>query len=106
MGAARFKNYFPGDDPERCFEYAVRMVRGIVGCGHTGTIAEKNSFEMIEVPESYTVDEYLEHIQYDSIDKHKDPVAYRHQGIVNSKYGPAGAIKHKQGWLFVGSAPE
>lgn len=88
MGAQTFTTTGVGITPNEAFVDAVASARYESGSeGYTGTIAEKDSFKMIDVPEN---ENPYKHAAY-LIDKNDQRVAY--------KDGPAGCIE-------LGPAPE
>lgn len=94
MGATEFMIRGDGEQADKAFRNAVTQAQYDRGHeGYTGTIAEKSAFTVIECRGS-----------------DKDKVAYA-QGLIDNddprisdKWGPAGAIKLKSGWLFFGIA--
>ena len=95
MGADTFFNHAKGKTANEAFKNAVQDAAHEYGHGgYTGTIAEKQSFVMIELPNDT-----------------KDAIAYANELIDNNdqriddKWGPAGCIKVKDGeYLFFGWA--
>lgn len=94
MGADTFVEKAEGKDAKSAFNQAVSDAAWECGHGgYTGTIAEKRSFVMIDLPEG------------------KDPVAYANELIdsnderIDDKWGPAGCIKLEGNkYLFFGWA--
>ena len=94
MGACDFMVESNGDGPQKAFNNAVDDALYDYGHnGYTGSIAEKSSFVMIDLP------------------KGEDPFAYARDLIDNSddriddKWGPAGCIHVKDNtYLFFGWA--
>jgi hypothetical protein len=81
MGATTFFTEASGKDPESAFWSAVQEAKYESGHGgYTGTIAEKNEFTLIKIPDG------------------KDPFEFANQLIdnddprVDDKWGPAGCI--------------
>lgn len=94
MGATDFMIKAEEEQADKAFRYAIAQARYEHGQdGYTGTIAEKSTFIVIECSGS---------------DRKK--VAYAQSLIdkddsrLSDKWGPAGAIKLKSGWLFFGLA--
>jgi hypothetical protein len=98
MGACVFENVSRGKTAQKAFNDAVQQAQYDHGhSGYTGTIAEKDSFKMIEVPKDIPTDKNS--LRDWAIDK----------GIeeVDDKWGPAGCIKiDKDEWFFFGWASE
>lgn len=96
MGATTFFTEAIGGNAQHAFACAVDDARYDYGHrGYTGTIAEKNSFVMIKVPEG------------------KDPYDFAHDLIkakdprVDDKWGPAGCIElSATRFMFFGWASE
>lgn len=95
MGATTFFTRAIGPTPREAFRAAVDNALYEHGRGYTGTIAEKDSFVMIDVPEG------------------ADPVAFAQALIdegderVDDKWGPAGCVMLAEGkYLFFGWASE
>ena len=94
MGAQEFICTGEGGQADKAFRNAVTQAQYNRGHeGYTGTIAEKSNFTVIECRGS---DKEKVAYAQDLIDK-DDP-------RVSDKWGPAGAIKLKSGWLFFGLA--
>lgn len=91
MGACVFFTESSGRTPEEAFENAPGGGAG----GYTGTISEKNSFVLIEIPDGANPHEYADYL-IDTDDRR-----------ISSKWGPAGCIKTGEGkYLFFGWASE
>ncbi len=94
MGADTFWDRASGDSAQAAFENAVSTARFNYGhAGYTGTIAEKNSFVMIELPDG------------------QDPEAYANKLLgendprIDDKWGPAGCLSLGENqYLFFGWA--
>lgn len=94
MGANDFMVRSKGTTPDKAFVAAREQALYDYGHrGYTGTIAEKSSFTMIQLPEGY------------------DPVKYAYELIdkcdsrIDDKWGPAGCIKiNQEEYLFFGWA--
>lgn len=93
MGASEFLISVKAKTAEEAFSIATKDARYEYGHGgYTGSIAEKNSFVMISVPEG------------------KDPRNFAEELMDNDdsrigKHGPAGCIKLKEDkWYFFGFA--
>jgi hypothetical protein len=94
MGACDFGCIESGDSAREAFNNAVEQAQYYHGHGgYTGTIAEKDSFRMISVPEG------------------EDPIEYADQLVENDdqriddKWGPAGCVDLKDGrYYFFGWA--
>ncbi len=91
MGAVDFTHASYGKTPEEAFKTAQEEARYDHGhAGYTGTIAEKNSFEIMTVPEDETINDF--------IDKTLDD---------NDKWGSAFCVKSrdvKDKYIFYGFA--
>ena len=96
MGATTFYQSAHGKTPEEAFKEAVEEAQYDYGhAGYTGTIAEKNSFCMIDLPEGKTAWQYAEEL----LDMNDDRIT--------DKWGDAGCIEVEQGeYLFFGWASE
>lgn len=94
MGANTFHEVAEGKTAKDAFYDAVRQAQYDYGhAGYTGTIAEKDSFKMIECPEG--ADPY----------KHADELIEKDDLRIRDKWGPAGCIALGEGkWLFFGWA--
>jgi len=94
MGAADFFSYAVGDTPEQAFDDAVIKAQHDFGhSGYSGTIAEKDTFCMIDVPEGREPHDYAGCMLQDD-----DP-------RINDKWGDAGCIKlGDKKYLFFGWA--
>ena len=96
MGAYSFSCTGSGQTAKAAFDSACQDARYNYGHGgYTGTIAEKDSFVMIKVPENFTGSEedYADHLISEC-----DP-------RIDDKWGPAGCIDLGNGkWLFFGWA--
>ena len=94
MGAEAFTHRSTGKNAQEAFENAREEAAYDHGhSGYTGTIAEKPSFVMMELPPG----EYPEDYAYALIDK-GDP-------RIDDKWGPAGCFKTEDGdFLFFGWA--
>jgi hypothetical protein len=94
MGARNFMIQVKGRTPKEAFHTAVEDNRYEFGHGgYTGTIAEKDTFTMIPLPEGQDPVRFAEGL-IDSEDKR-----------VSDKWGPAGCIKVSEGtFLFFGVA--
>jgi len=94
MGANTFTTHARGNTAKEAFDNAVTDAKYYSGHGrYTGTIAEKGSFVMIEVPEGETPFQYAEKL-IDEDDQR-----------VSDKWGPAGCIQlNDKEYLFFGWA--
>lgn len=96
MGATSFYTKAKGNTAQEAFDAAARDARCEYGnSGHTGTIADKESFVDLGVcPEMLAARDYAELI-------------LRKNDEVSDKWGPAGCIKIKDGqYMFFGYSPE
>lgn len=93
MGAESFTHTSRGDTAEKAFRSAVEEAAYDHGhSGYTGTIAEKDSFVMIPLPEGEDPYEYAEELIGDG-------------DVRIDKWGPAGCIALGDGeYLFFGWA--
>lgn len=94
MGAATFYTESSGKTANEAFTNAVNNAAYESGHGgYTGTIAEKDSFTLIEIPEGKEPMQYVE----DLIDEADERI--------DDKWGPAGCIQLEDGlYLFFGWA--
>ena len=93
MGAQIFCQYIDGTDAEDSFFRAREAAAWEYGhAGYTGSLAEKDDFIMIDVPKGRDPEEYANEL----IDN-GDP-------RIDAKWGPAGCIRFKKGFLFFGWA--
>lgn len=96
MGAVTFINHASGATAEAAFDSAVQQAQWDHGhAGYSGTIAEKNSFVLIDLPEEYRQrpEDYAEKLISDD-----DP-------RVDDKWGPAGCLDLGNGqFIFFGWA--
>jgi hypothetical protein len=94
MGASDFCVKGSGKTAKEAFNAAVEDARYEHGhSGYTGTIAEKDSFKMISVPDGIDPVEYA----YQLLEEDDDRIA--------DKWGSAGCIKlGDDKWLFFGYA--
>ena len=94
MGASEFTHIAKGKTAREAFTSARESAQ--YNCGHsgyTGTIAEKDTFVKIEVPEGQNAREYAKQL----LEKDDERIS--------DKWGPAGCIKVKEGeYLFFGWA--
>lgn len=83
MGGTTFEDYGYGKTPEEAFRSAVADAIYEVGHGgYSGTIAEKDSFTMIEVPAKWKGNEYA----------YANHLIEEDDSRVSDKWGPAGCI--------------
>ena len=83
MGAELFAVKARGKTAQEAFNNAVQEARYDFGhAGYSGTIAEKDSFEMANVPVGMSPKEYVDNFFKDSSDSPFD-----------DKWGPAGCVK-------------
>lgn len=90
MGACTFRIKVEGKTAEQAFRDACNdnWSQG----GYTGTIAEKDRFKMVYVPEGKTVEAYMKELLGDKTS-------------IGDKFGPAGCIELSDNqWLFFGVA--
>jgi len=94
MGAEAFYNTVEAKTAKEAFWKAIDEARDDHGSeGYTGSIAEKDEFVMIEVPEGIDPYEYAENLSEE------------HDDRISDKWGPAGCIEVKKGtYYFFGSA--
>ena len=105
MGAEQFTHSATGRDAQEAFTAAQGEARYDHGhAGYTGTIAEKDEFVIIEVPDNPTPD-------WEAADTYANQLLTEDDPRVDSKWGPAGAIqvhdserKPTTTWLFFGWA--
>lgn len=97
MGSARFVVEAEGKNAREAFNSSVEEHQYNYGhAGYTGTIAEKDSFKIISLPEGMNAEEYAEEL-LDTCDKR-----------IDDKWGPAGCLVIEEGkrYLFFGWASE
>ena len=94
MGAEIFYHTVAGDTVKAAFKNAVEEACHDYGhAGYTGTIAEKDSYIVIDCPDGIKPEQYADQLINEDDERIED------------KWGPAGAIKIKDGyWLFFGWA--
>ena len=94
MGAEVFYHRATGATPQEAFNAAVQEAQYNWGHGgYTGSIAEKDSFTMIEVPEGRHPHAFAEELVEDGDER------------VDDKWGPAGCVKiGENAYLFFGWA--
>jgi hypothetical protein len=93
MGACRFVTQSKGIDAKDAFANAVREARWENGnSGYTGSIAEKSTFTLIDLPVGKNAESYA------------DELMTQDDKRVSNKWGPAGCIALKDGFLFFGRA--
>jgi hypothetical protein len=94
MGADTFFVTWKAENPQRAFIEAVQQAQYDHGhAGYTGTLAEKDDFTMIPLPEGWEAHQYANKLIDES-----DP-------RVDDKWGPAGCIEiAKETYLFFGWA--
>lgn len=107
MGAEQFEAHSPATDAREAFIECVEAAQYDHGhSGYTGTIAEKDSFVIVDLPSDLTIGDAVKLLQ-ESWDGTYDPrlptdayVAY------DDKWGPAVAFKDTVvgGWYFCGWA--
>ena len=96
MGACNFTDYGTGATAKEAFNGARETAQYDHGhSGYTGTIAEKDSFVMIDLPEGKEAGDYIDEL-LDNADSR-----------ISDKWGPAGCIKTGDDtYLFFGWASE
>ena len=97
MGANEFMVYGEGANAKTVFNRLVKEAEWECGHGgYTGTIAEKDCFVMISIPDNVNTKEDI----FDYANK----LIREDNEMVSDKWGPAGCIKTDKGYLFFGSA--
>lgn len=82
MGAQTYESTKQGKNAQDAFNKAVESAQWDYGhAGYTGSIAEKNSFVMIELPEGREAYEYARELIREGDDR------------IDDKWGPSGCIK-------------
>lgn len=113
MGADTFETYQPGEDMQKAFQEAVEEAQWEYGHGgYTGTIAEKGSVVRITPPADVDAAEFAGwalNAWDETWFKNNVPAQYQAaakaaHAKVEDKWGPAGAVKYKDGWFFFGWA--
>lgn len=100
MGAQEFSVKSKGIHAAEAFRRAVNQAMYDHGhSGYTGSIAEKQVFVVIQVPEGQDPEDYAEELLQKDDDRIRD------------KWGPAGAVRlsgdeDEEEWLFFGWAPD
>jgi hypothetical protein len=91
MGADTFCCNAQGKTAQEAFSYAVESAQYQNGHGgYTGTIAEKSSFKMFQLPKDKKLSDYIEELT---------------DTVLEDKWGPAGCIEVKPGeFVFFGWA--
>lgn len=94
MGAETFTQVGQGASSQEAFANAYKEACYDCGNrGYTGSMAEKDSFTEIELPEDKSAEDYA----YELIDNDDERI--------DDKWGPAGCLKIKEGeYLFFGWA--
>ena len=94
MGAETFYEVHDGATAQKAFNKGVEEARYEYGHGgYTGTIAEKDDFTVIPLPEGWTAEDYADALE----DKGDDRIC--------DKWGPAGCLKIEDGkYAFFGWA--
>lgn len=94
MGAEIFYQYAEGQTVDKAFEAGLADAYYEYGHrGYTGSMAEKDSFVEIALPEGREAEEYANELIEASDER------------IDDKWGPAGAIKTgENSWLFFGWA--
>jgi len=94
MGAEAFTIHGTGATAQEAFDEAYKSACYDFGHrGYTGSMAEKNDFVEIDLPEGRAAEEYAWHLM-DTDDER-----------ISDKWGPAGCLKVTKGeYLFFGSA--
>ena len=101
MGACDFKNFSVGENAEQAFRSCVEEAQYDHGhAGYTGTIAEKNDFVMIDLPDS------IDKSDMPAINEFAEKLIDDEDERVDDKWGPAGCIETSKGYLFFGWASE
>jgi hypothetical protein len=106
MGAQEFVTEATSDTAEEAFDSAVGNARYMYGhTGYTGTIAEKDSFVLIEVPDTIDVHTFVQAaLDGESLDGCGDALD-RATSIANDKWGPAACIQAgERDFVFFGIA--
>jgi hypothetical protein len=94
MGAEVFITRAKGASAKEAFDEAVRRAQHDWGhSGYTGSIAEKDTFTMIELPEGQNAIGYAEKLLDEGDER------------IDDKWGPAGCIQEREGvFVFFGWA--
>jgi hypothetical protein len=95
MGATDFYTTVHGPTPEEAFKAAREEALHEYGHGgYTGTIAEKQTFIMVPLPEGVSPNDHA----YNLVESHRR---------ISDKWGPAGCMKLAEGvYYFFGIASE
>jgi hypothetical protein len=107
MGAEQFCEFIPGSDATVAFMEAVEQARYDYGhAGYTGTIGEKDAFVIYTPPTGKNINDVIDAFERsyfhrpDWADAAFDAAAAQY----NDKWEAAVAIKHNDGWYFLGYA--
>lgn len=107
MGAYQFETSQKGATPTEAFCAARDQALWDYGhAGYTGTIAEKDGYELFSIPTGHTLEEVVEALarSYD-VDNKIDWLPNRMIEVYNDKWGPAVCLPAGEGeWLFTGFA--
>lgn len=107
MGSEQFESFSAEADVSTAFETCRDAAAWDHGhAGYTGTIAEKGTFVVFDVPEGHSSEEAMQALE--SITNPTEVPEWIPRGIFQAyddKWGPAVAIKREAGgWFFVGWA--
>jgi len=124
MGACTFRTKIPGDTARAAFRNAVERAWYEDGDfdGYTGTIAEKDRYLVITVPVGVTPEAWTGYVMdaEERGEEYEDmrtrmikqgcppslvPIARREAERVLTKWGPCGAVRDGENWIFFGLAP-
>lgn len=107
MGAEAFCEFIPGSDATVAFMEAVEQARYDYGhAGYTGTIGEKDSFVIYTPPAGVDSVEAVNAFEesYYGRPEWADAAFDAAAAQYNDKWAAAVAIKHNDGWYFLGYA--
>lgn len=107
MGAVDFHCHAQGKDVQEAFGRAVQDARYDYGhAGYTGTIAEKSSYTLFDLPEGMTPRQFYDLI-YDEGEcpQGHEQLIERAREVYNDKWGPCVAIRaDDNSFIFMGIA--
>lgn len=106
MGAEQFITKSNGKTAREAFDAAVKQAQHDYGhAGYTGTIAEKDTFVELKVPEGMTPKVFVYDVLHGVSQADTPPEVEKAKEAVDDKWGPAGCVKAGEDeWYFFGYA--